>query len=61
MLDCLAQLPNRDTLNDQPEGNDERGCLRWRQEMQPHRCGNDAESKAGQTGDKRGRECRGDE
>ena len=51
-----AQLPDCNALHDQPEGNDQ-GCgLHRRQDVQPHRRGDEAEGEAGESGDERGRE-----
>src|SRR5207253_1247849 len=52
-FDRPPQFPYRDALNDQAEGDDQRGSLRRREEMQPHRGGDDAEGEAGEAGDKR--------
>jgi hypothetical protein len=37
-----AQLPDGDSLHDQPVSHDQRGCFGRRQEMQPDRGGDDA-------------------
>jgi hypothetical protein len=52
-LDRTPQLPHRDALHDQAEGDDQGRRLRRQHEMQPHRRRDDREGKTGEPGDKR--------
>jgi len=49
----LTQLPDRDTLHDQTENDDQHRRLCRRQEMQPYRGRDNPEGEAGQAGDER--------
>ena len=49
----VAQLPDRIALHHQPECDDQGGGLQWREDVEPDRGYDEAESETGEAGDQR--------